>query len=141
MAVDAVCANAPCHDVWCDDVRCGVAPPDPAPDDPVSGEWFAPLVSTVVTLVVGFYTTVGVGFSSMACDAPGEVARARCESSFHTALTVYFGGLALPLGLLITGWALPWRQRNVRRRVLLAFLAPPSVIVPYGIFAGMVDWS
>ncbi|WP_246096180.1 hypothetical protein [Streptomyces botrytidirepellens] len=142
MAESPVCENAPCHDVWCDDVRCGAAPPERerGPDDRVSWQWIAPLLSTLVTLIVGFYITVGAGLSQMACDAPGEAARARCESTFHPAMRVYFGGLALPLGLLVAGWALPRRRRNIPRRIRLAFLAPLSVAVPYAVFNGLVDW-
>jgi len=113
---------------------------DTASHTPHRGAWVAPLLSTLITLPVAFLCSVGVGFAGMACDVGTSDEIRQCNTSAVPASEVYFYGLLLPLGLLLTSWLLPWRQRHRGIRRALALLAPLSVIVVYLVFDLLVDW-
>ncbi|ADI12980.1 hypothetical protein SBI_09862 [Streptomyces bingchenggensis BCW-1] len=62
----------------------------------------------------------------------------RFEESLSVAWTVYRLGLALPVGLLLADYIATWRRREAAR-LWLAFLAPPSALIPYMLFASILD--
>ncbi|MFG1811188.1 hypothetical protein [Streptomyces sp. NPDC049040] len=107
---------------------------------PVSQGWVSALVSSLVTVSSAVLLLVWVGFSPMACDSCDEAQARRFTASFGPASHVFFAGLGLSMLLLLTSWALPWRQRNVATRSVTALLAPIPVIVGFVLFRQMVDW-
>jgi hypothetical protein len=105
------------------------------PDAPVTGGWVAPLVSTVVTLPLGFLTLVYAMLSPMACDSCDGAAADRFDASFEVAFPTATVGLLVALVLLITSWSLPHRAR----RMGFALAAPLTVLVTAMAFAGLLD--
>ncbi|MFD7981010.1 hypothetical protein [Streptomyces sp. NPDC059071] len=108
------------------------------PDARVTGGWVAPLLSTVVTLPLGFLTLVYAMFSPMACDSCDSAAADRFEDSFKVAFPLAMAGLLVALVLLVTSWALPRRARHSARRVGLAVAAPVTVVVTALVFVGVL---
>ncbi|MEV7589461.1 hypothetical protein AB0O42_04205 [Streptomyces sp. NPDC089922] len=79
------------------------------------------------------------GSSPMACDScDGETADA-FDASFQAAWPVFMAGLAMVLGLLVWGWALPWRKANAARRVGIAIGAPTLVVLDTVVFWALLD--
>ncbi|NGN68908.1 hypothetical protein G5C51_34070 [Streptomyces sp. A7024] len=103
-------------------------------------DWVAPVISTLLTLPAMVIAWFAATFSVMACDSCGSAEAEAFESSYDIAYPVFMIGLLVPLGLLITSYALPWEPRNQEKRVLFALLAPLSVVLLYLGFAGIVDW-
>ncbi|MFI6285912.1 hypothetical protein ACIBCM_14330 [Streptomyces sp. NPDC051018] len=110
---------------------------DTAPDTRAAGDtrdtgaWFPALVSTLITLPLAFVAFIGVAFSPMMCNTCTRAEHAQ----LWTAMRLFLGGLLIPLGLLITSWALPWQERNVVRRRVVSLLAPAAVVALYVVFA------
>ncbi|MEU5109654.1 hypothetical protein AB0H07_46730 [Streptomyces sp. NPDC021354] len=100
--------------------------------------WTAPVMSTLVTLPLVLLTLALVGISPMSCDYCQGVQLKRLEESLSVAWTIYRLGLALPIGLLLAAYIATWRRREAAR-LWLAFLAPPSVLIPYMLFASILD--
>jgi hypothetical protein len=100
--------------------------------------WTAPVMSTLVTLPLVLLTFALVGLSPMSCDPCQGAELRRFEENFEIAWTVYRLGLALPIGLLLTDYIATWRRREAAR-LWLAFLAPPSALIPYMLFASILD--
>jgi hypothetical protein len=82
--------------------------------------WFAPLLAMLLTLLMAFFLSIGVGFSGMACDVGSSPEISRCNASVVPAAKVYFYGLLPPAGLLLASWVLPWRRGNLQRPGRLA---------------------
>lgn len=102
--------------------------------------WVGPLVSSVVTVVAGFFALVALGFSAMACDGcSGEKAH-EFDASISTAVLVLKIGFVVPGGLLAVAWGLPWERRNAGQRALLALTAPLAVVVLFVACMAMVRW-
>ncbi|MFI8822654.1 hypothetical protein [Streptomyces sp. NPDC053431] len=108
-------------------------------DAPVSGGWVAPLVSTVITLPLGFLTLAYTMLSPMACDSCDGADADRFDASFAVAFPTAMVGLLVSLVLLITSWALPRNARNVPRRIGFALAAPLTVVVTAMLFAGLLQ--
>lgn len=100
--------------------------------------WTAPVMSTLVTLPLILLTLAPVGLSAMSCDDCQGAELRRFEESLHVAWAVYRLGLALPVGMLLADYIATWRRREAAR-LWLAFLAPPSVFIPYALFASILD--
>ncbi|MFE7312742.1 hypothetical protein ACFU7T_06470 [Streptomyces sp. NPDC057555] len=112
-----------------------------APDEERDGRaWTGPLVSTVVTLVAGFFARVVLGFSAMACDGCGSEQAHGFDASISTAVMVLKFGFLVPVGLLVAAWGLPWERRNAGRRALLALTAPLAVVVLFVACMALVRW-
>lgn len=103
------------------------------------GGWVAPLISTVVTLPLAFFTLIYGMLSPMGCDSCTDAEADRFEASFGTAFTVLVCGLVVALILLVVSWCLPRRPDRTASRVLFALLAPVAVFFTYLLFAGLVD--
>ncbi|MER6049488.1 hypothetical protein ABT168_18885 [Streptomyces sp. NPDC001793] len=102
--------------------------------------WVGPLVSTVVTVVAGFFAVGVLGFSAMACDAcSGEKAHG-FDASLSTALMVLKVGFLGPVALLVAAWGLPWERRRAGQRAMLALMAPVAVVVLFVACMAMVEW-
>ncbi|MFD3998119.1 hypothetical protein [Streptomyces sp. NPDC058548] len=112
----------------------------PGGDERTPHAWIAPTVATVVTLPLTFVASIGVAFSPMACDPCSAARSAEFSADFVTASLTFLIGLVLPLGLLVTSWALPWRRRHTARRHTTAALAPVSVVLLCLLFLGLIDW-
>ncbi|MGW3496971.1 hypothetical protein [Streptomyces sp. NPDC001020] len=112
---------------------------DNTPKDRVRGTWIAPLVSTVLTLPLGFFALVFGGLSPMACDSCDSAQNTRFTRSFDTAFTVLQVGLAASAILLISSWCLMGDEKP-ERRALFALLAPGTVVFALILFGAMVDW-
>lgn len=100
--------------------------------------WTAPVMSTLVTLPLALLAFALVGLSAMSCDDCQGAELKRFDESLHVAWIVYRIGLTLPAGLLLADYVATWRRREAAR-LWLAFLAPPSVLIPYMLFAGILD--
>ncbi|MFE6691425.1 hypothetical protein ACFVFQ_33760 [Streptomyces sp. NPDC057743] len=105
-----------------------------------SRAWVGPLVSTVVTLVGGFFALVFVGFSAMACDACSEGVAHRFDASVSTAVTVLKVGFLVPAALLLASWGVGWERRNAGRRTMFALAAPLSVVGVFVASMAVVQW-
>ncbi|MCZ1017091.1 hypothetical protein [Streptomyces noursei] len=102
--------------------------------------WVGPLVSSVVTVVAGFFALAVLGFSAMACDScSGEKAHG-FDASISTALMVLKVGFLVPAGLLVAAWGLPWERRKAGQRALLALTAPLAVVMLLVACMAMVRW-
>ncbi|MFG2712498.1 hypothetical protein ACGFX2_18380 [Streptomyces goshikiensis] len=106
--------------------------------DPLA--FLAPLVSTLITLPMGFLALFYAGMSPMQCDSCGTQASDRFDASFGEAFPVFLVGLAVVLALLLTAWGLPWEQRNRGKRALFALAAPAMVVFDVIVFYAFVDW-
>ncbi|MFI7012600.1 hypothetical protein [Streptomyces sp. NPDC050145] len=110
----------------------------------VRGWWFAPLLSSVVTLLTGYCAFGFAALAPMACDACTEVRSDRFDASFSQAITVFFCLVGVAVLLLAAAWALPHREevaaRFSARRTCLAVAAPAMVVVAYLVFLALVDW-
>lgn len=87
--------------------------------------WLAPLISTAITLPAAAFAYLCAAATSMACDSCTPAEAGRFDPSFDIAFRAFRFGLAVPLGLLLASWALPWEPRYSALRVLSAVLAPP----------------
>ncbi|WP_406055000.1 hypothetical protein OG462_05545 [Streptomyces sp. NBC_01077] len=114
--------------------------PGPTGDDPAPSAWIAPTVATVLTLPLAFVAFICVALSPMACDPCSGARSAEFSADYMPAFWTFLVGLVLPLGLLVTSWALPWRRRHTVRRCTIAALAPVSVVLLSLLFLGLVDW-
>ncbi|MFE1551667.1 hypothetical protein [Streptomyces sp. NPDC058718] len=110
----------------------------PAADERAPHAWIAPAASTVVTLPLAFLAFVFVALSPMACDSCSSAESAAFNDAFVPAFWTFAIGLLLPLGLLVTSWALPWRHRHTARRRKAAALAPAAVVLLYLLFLALV---
>ncbi|WP_229852420.1 hypothetical protein [Streptomyces albospinus] len=102
--------------------------------------WVGPLVSSVVTVIAGFFALVVVGFSAMACDACSSEKAHGFDASVSTAFSVLEVGFLGPAGLLVAAWGLPWERRNAGRRAMLALMAPLTVVVLFVACMAIVKW-
>lgn len=100
--------------------------------------WTAPVMSTLVTLPVVLLTLGLAGISPMSCDPCQGAQLERFDESLDAAWTAYRLGLALPVGLLLADYVATWRRWEAAR-LGLAFLAPFSGLVPYMLFASILD--
>ncbi|MEU2363305.1 hypothetical protein ACFIN9_18315 [Streptomyces noursei] len=105
-----------------------------------SRAWVGPLVSTVVTVVVGFFALVFVGFSAMACDACSSEKAHGFDASFSTAISALQVGFLVPAALLLASWGLPWERRNAGRRAMFALMAPLSIVGLFVVSMVIVNW-
>ncbi|MFF5445812.1 hypothetical protein [Streptomyces sp. NPDC012888] len=99
----------------------------------------APLLSTLLTLPLGFASLLFAGLSPMACDSCAEGASDAFDASFEIAWPVFVVGLVGVLVLLVWCWALPWQVRNSARRVGIAVAAPAVVLVNAVVFWALLD--
>ncbi|MEU1213959.1 hypothetical protein ABZ424_16350 [Streptomyces sp. NPDC005790] len=102
--------------------------------------WAGPLVSTLVTLPAAALALFFGGLSPMACDSCDGAQADGFTDSWNAAWAVLCTGLVLSLIVLVTSWALPWRQRQAATRVLLSMAAPGIVVVAVMGFMALVDW-
>jgi hypothetical protein len=99
----------------------------PAPLAPI-----APAIATAVTLleavIIGclIYATPALCGNSCNNDA--------YRTHYASALRLAAGALVIPVGLLVTSWALPWRRRFNGARFSAAFMTPVSLGVLYFLF-------
>ncbi|MFD6279797.1 hypothetical protein ACFWFI_30170 [Streptomyces sp. NPDC060209] len=114
------------------------------PDNPLDPRapyaWAAPLIATLVTLPAAAFALLYGGLSPMACDSCNGAQADRFDDSFNAAWAVLCTGLVLSLIVLVASWALPWRQQQAAKRVLLAMAAPAVVGVAFVAFMAVVDW-
>ncbi|MGW3657617.1 hypothetical protein ACWD6R_18870 [Streptomyces sp. NPDC005151] len=107
-------------------------------DDHPRHAWIASLISTIVTLPLALIALAHTMLSPMACDSCSEAESDRFTKSFDPAWGVFCSGLALAVIALIASWS------STRRRppacVLLAVLAPATVVLGWVVFMAMVDW-
>jgi hypothetical protein len=86
--------------------------------------WVAPLIATILLVVLGPLAILFGGLSGMATDACGPD---NCPPALMTSLDVIYG--ILDYGLLVTlpayaaSWALPWQLRWLPLRAGLAFVS------------------
>jgi hypothetical protein len=102
--------------------------------------WVAPLVSTVLTLPLGFFALVFGGLSPMACDSCDSAQSKRFDRSFEPAFTVLQVGIAVSVVLLTVGWCLTGSDRYAGLRRLCVLLTPFTVLVAWAVFESLVDW-
>ncbi|MER6122266.1 hypothetical protein ABT173_06160 [Streptomyces sp. NPDC001795] len=107
---------------------------------PVRRAWVAPLVATVLTVPGSLLAYAFAGLTPMACDACDGAVADRFTRGFDSAYTVLRIGLAAAFVLLLVSWCLPWSERNVVPRRVLAAFAPGTVLVSVLLFASMVPW-
>ncbi|MCE4947106.1 hypothetical protein LVX13_28950 [Streptomyces albulus] len=105
-----------------------------------SRAWVGPLVSSVVTVVAGFFALAVLGFSAMACDSCSSEKAHGFDGSIATALMVLKVGFLGPAGLLAVAWGLPWERRKAGRRAMLALMAPLALVVLFVACMAMVQW-
>ncbi|MEU4849217.1 hypothetical protein [Streptomyces gilvosporeus] len=86
--------------------------------------WIAPLASTAITAITGFFAVIVGMMSPMVCDSCSSAEADR----FGTLFLAYFCGLLVPVALLLASWILPWRRKYAVIRIVLAALAPCSVV-------------
>ncbi|MFE1955599.1 hypothetical protein ACFW9D_34610 [Streptomyces sp. NPDC059524] len=110
----------------------------------VRGWWFAPLLSSVVTLLAGYCAFGFAALAPMACDACTRAQSDRFDASFYRAIAVFFLLVGVAVLLLTVAWALPHRERAAARfaarRTRLAVAAPAMIVVAYLVFLALVDW-
>lgn len=110
----------------------------------VGGWWFAPMLSTVVTVLVCYCATGFAALAPMACDACTEAQADRFEPSFSVAITVFFCLVGVAVLTLAGAWGLSYRERGAARfsgrRTGLTVAAPGVIVVAYGVFLVLVDW-
>ncbi len=102
--------------------------------------WIAPLLATLVTVPGALLALGFTMITPMACDECDTAQGDRFDASYYPAFWGFLIGLVLPLGLLLASWCLPWRRRHTARRVVLAVLAPATLLVLVAVFAALVDW-
>jgi len=107
---------------------------------PARRAWAGPLIATVLTLPGSFFAFVFGGLAPMACDNCDGAEAERFTRGFNTAHTVLHGGLTAAFVILLVSWCLPWNERNVVPRWVLAALAPGTVVLSVLVFASMVPW-
>jgi len=107
---------------------------------PARRAWVAPLVATVLTVPGSFLAFAFGGLTPMACDSCNGAEAESFTRGFDTAYTVLQVGLAAAFVLLLVSWCLPWSERNVVPRWILALLAPGTVLFSVLVFASMVPW-
>ncbi|MFJ9680819.1 hypothetical protein ACIRP2_22605 [Streptomyces sp. NPDC101194] len=112
--------------------------PDNVIDSRPRRTWVASLLSTIVTLPLAFIVLVFGGLSPMACDSCSEAESDRFDAGFDTAWTVLCCGLILSLIALVASWAL--NRSRPPACVVLAVLAPGTVIFTWVVFMSLVDW-
>ncbi|CAM5550232.1 hypothetical protein [Streptomyces canus] len=90
--------------------------------------WVAPLVATILLVLLGPAALFLGGLSAMATDSCGPD---DCPSALMTSLTVIYGilefGILVTLPAYVASWALPWHGRW---SVLRAWLAAVAVLPP-----------
>ncbi|MYT31949.1 hypothetical protein GTY73_24760 [Streptomyces sp. SID8354] len=111
----------------------------PVGEERDSQTWVGPLVSTVVTVVAGFFALVVLGFSAMACDACSSEKAHGFDAGISTALTVLKVGFLVPAGMLVVAWG-SWEPRQAGRRAMLALTAPLAVVLLFVVCMALVDW-
>ncbi|WUH91717.1 hypothetical protein OG900_17440 [Streptomyces sp. NBC_00433] len=114
--------------------------PDYAPTARVPRAWVSPLVSSLVTLPLALVAFLYGSLSAMACDSCDGAEADHFEASFALGYDVLRAALGLSLAVLSVSWALPWRQRNVSTRWVLAVAAPCVAVIGFVLFQGLVDW-
>ncbi|GAA2383124.1 hypothetical protein GCM10010420_01430 [Streptomyces glaucosporus] len=102
--------------------------------------WVAPLVSTLVTLLLAYVAFFFVALSPMACDSCDDAQNARFQPSFETGFAVFRYGLLIPPALLLLGWGLAGKKHDTPWRKTASLLAPCSVVLLYLAFLSLVDW-
>ncbi|WP_157878578.1 hypothetical protein [Streptomyces chattanoogensis] len=93
-------------------------------DDRHWGAWIAPCIATIVTVIVAPFAFTVLMLSPMACDA----CSATEQDDFNVLFWSFAAGLVIPVALLTASWILPWRRQYVAARIILAVLAPGSLI-------------
>lgn len=95
----------------------------PGTPRPARRPWVAPLVATLLTLLlsaVGYLIAVA---SAMGCDSCNPVEGHRFDSAFSDAFRVFLCGLFVAFGLLLAAWVLAESRRSAGVRALVA--SPP----------------
>ncbi|MFE6766274.1 hypothetical protein [Streptomyces sp. NPDC057689] len=100
--------------------------------------WIAPLISTIVTPPLAFYTWVLGVFASVACEACSEAENHGFATSFNTGWILFLCGLALAFLTMVASWV--FAQRRPVTTVLLALAAPVTVFLSCALFMAVVDW-
>ncbi|WP_053851150.1 hypothetical protein [Streptomyces sp. NRRL B-24085] len=94
--------------------------------------WVAPLVATVLLVVLGPLALLFGGLSAMATDSCGPD---DCPRALTASLTVIYAilefGALVTLPAFVASWALPWQRRWSALRAWLALLAvlPPATVL------------
>lgn len=101
--------------------------------------WIGPLVSTLLTLPMGFGFLVMAMLSPMMCDSCGGARAEQFEHTFAGIFAFFVCALVATLGLLIVSWALPWLKRNRDRRATFAVAAPGCLIFSFIVFCAVVN--
>ncbi|MFF7645515.1 hypothetical protein [Streptomyces canus] len=94
--------------------------------------WVAPLVATVLLVILGPLALLFGGLSAMATDScgPDDCPRALMASLTAIYAILEFGGL-VTLPAVVASWALPWQRRWSTLRAWMALLAvlPPATVL------------
>ncbi|MFG2138945.1 hypothetical protein [Streptomyces sp. NPDC048650] len=96
--------------------------------------WIAPLIATLLTVAAGSFAAVVAMFSPMVCDSCSAPELDRLETLF----SLYVLSMLIPVVLLIVDWALPWRRRHSVTRIVVAALAPCSVVALVVLYIGLL---
>ncbi|MGW0417941.1 hypothetical protein [Streptomyces sp. NPDC003015] len=94
--------------------------------------WVAPLVATILLVLLGPPALLFGGLSAMATDSCGPD---DCPSALMTYLTVIYAilgfGILVTLPAFVASWALPWHRRWSALRAWLAAVAvlPPLAVL------------
>ncbi|MFI0219883.1 hypothetical protein [Streptomyces lydicus] len=110
----------------------GVAPAPSSDDarDPLAV--IAPAISTAVVLVEALVIFWLIWLTPALCGNSCD--NDAYQSTFTLGLKLFGAGLAIPLGLLLLSWLLPWRRRHTASRAAAAILAPLSLGCLYILF-------
>ncbi|PNE36841.1 hypothetical protein AOB60_39995 [Streptomyces noursei] len=112
----------------------------PVREERDSRAWVGPLVSSVVSVVAGFFALVVLGFSAMACDSCSSEKAHGFDGSISTAMNVLQVGFLVPAGLLVAAWRLPRERQKAGQRAMFALTAPLSVVVLFVACMAIVRW-
>ncbi|MDQ0761718.1 hypothetical protein [Streptomyces canus] len=94
--------------------------------------WVAPLIATILLVLLGPPALLFGGLSAMAGDSCGPDG---CPSALTTSVTAIYAtlgfGILVTLPALVASWALPWHRRWSALRAWLAALAvlPPLTVL------------
>ncbi|MFF8835463.1 hypothetical protein [Streptomyces sp. NPDC015130] len=111
----------------------------PTADDRAPLAWIAPTAATVVTLPLTCLAFLSVVLDPLSCDACAGANTAAYRAAYLPAFWTFIVGLPLPLGLLVTSWALPRSRRHTSRRRTVALLAPTALVLLYLLFRLLAD--
>jgi hypothetical protein len=104
--------------------------------------WVAPIISTLITLVLSVYAWAFVSLMPYECEMKCEAPELRhFYDSYRVIYRFFVCGLSIPLLALLESYRLTWRRRHPTRRIMLAIAAPLTVFFLYLITASLVDAS